>query len=646
MSNVIILKRNTDGVAWVVDTQLVGVTREDGFIRAWCGKCLRDHALCVDTASGEWECRECAERGDFQALRTRLGIVSAVEEKAPTTAELHIAAVKGQLHIRPAVPMHGWTMDVVLDAHSKLLAAMEGTDHTASRARAYLETTRRITDESIRLFKLGYVNQDGTEYITFPYFDNGDVTMVRLRNLHDGAEREYTRTPGADAHMYNVDAVRGAKRVVMVRGELNAISLSQSGIRQVVAVPMVKAIPPEWLRAIKHAEQVVLWVQPSDLDSDATQELIRAVGTWRLSVVAPSEHVARAARMAAQVPAEDVNDYVRSPFIDGSDIRSMVTGAHHVPSDLVVTADHFTGMLRDYVNRKTPAMGLPTGLKVFQDTIGGWRSKELTIWTGHTGHGKSTLLHNCMEWLAERGEPVCMTALENTPDALIRNKMQRHLGAPLSSVRTEKDKEHFESTLATINKYPFHVIHMAGLVKLDELLDHVRYSRRKHGTRMVALDHYGYIIPKRPDRKSDECMEETMLTLLTFAEREDVGFHLVMHPNGGVEQDALPNDETIKGGSGGKQNAHNIISVWRDRERAGETTKRNVRLKLGKSRETREFMIAGDEALVDVSKKRHPEAKTGWGIVQFRSRDLRYFDRPAELAEPKHDDTPSDLLDF
>jgi DnaB-like helicase C terminal domain len=618
-------------VTHLIDFLLVGMTRTDPLgnpstemVHAWCPLCEEEQALRVATSDGRWDCAKCGKGGAFSALAEVVGYVPGAQ-RVTTYGNAVMEAAKGKRAIKSK--SHGLTMGKVLAERDALL---DDAGIAVHEVRRFLGA-RGIIDAAH--FKIGFttVTVRGEEQValSIPYIERGEVVMARVRNTLDGEGKFYTRSKGADAFLYNIDAVRGCKRVVLTRGELNAICISQAGMRAVAAVPEVKAIPTEWTEALATATEIVLWVPPSDLSSDNTQALIRALGAWRIKVASPAEALVRRASEALGRPALDVNDFVMAgPVcgVMGSDIRGIVRSAVQLGNDKVVSADHYADVMLSLIDRAETLKGIPWGLDCLDNTIGGVRWGEVTLGIGRVKQGKTTFWKDRICWLSERGCPTLELPMEMGPIPAHQKTFQRQIGVPISSLKSEKEKSRARGEVSVMHKHPAYTFDHHGPVDIPMALAAMRDAIHRHGVKVIMIDGYDYLEPEDRGKDFPEQLKQTMLTLRSFAITEQVHIILMMHVQSSVVANVVPTMDAIKGGSAAKQIADNCVSIWRDVENAGDETMRELKLKTS-SGNSIEVVMNGNQVLIDVSMVRADGCSTGRDVVDFRARDVRYFNK-------------------
>lgn len=124
-------------------------------------------------------------------------------------------------------------------------------------------TSRNITPESVKKFKLGYT---GWRF-SIPNYNDGELVGVKLRrNPNNNEDRgpKYTSLPGSKPGLFNRDILYSTKEVVCVEGELDAIVLDQLGIPAVSSTGGCNTFPSEWIRWFKGLTTVYLWFDSDD----------------------------------------------------------------------------------------------------------------------------------------------------------------------------------------------------------------------------------------------------------------------------------------------------------------------------------------------------------------------------------------------
>jgi len=127
--------------------------------------------------------------------------------------------------IQPAFPNKNFrklSRDLAENYHQALLKEIVAVDYLKGRG---------IDTESIKRFKLGFYQKDGTRWLSIPHFQNGELVNIKFRNLNPDAKKSdrFKRMTGCKSILFNPDSLEGQKEVFICEGELDAITLTQAG---------------------------------------------------------------------------------------------------------------------------------------------------------------------------------------------------------------------------------------------------------------------------------------------------------------------------------------------------------------------------------------------------------------------------------
>ena len=93
-----------------------------------------------------------------------------------------------------------------------LAKATENYEQNLDEVLPYL-AGRGITEETARMFRLGFVKQPETGHepytgkLAIPYLTPSGVIDIRFRSLNADAGPKYMSRPGASTHIYNISAL-------------------------------------------------------------------------------------------------------------------------------------------------------------------------------------------------------------------------------------------------------------------------------------------------------------------------------------------------------------------------------------------------------------------------------------------------------
>lgn len=612
-----------------------------------CPSCGKAKHFYANEESGLWDCKRCGEAGNLWQLADLLGVRVRERRLVKSVATM---VMQGIEQGAPKMPKRlrdakGLNLDTVTQRCEALFSG----DEPGAKVRAYLEG-RGFTEDTIRHFKLCKAVVGGGDSrelaLGIPYIEEGIVPLMKMRNLAVGKEkRRYGRTKGSDSRLFNLEGVRDRKQVILVEGELDAISLWQLGITNVASTSLGAKgdIPGEWKELLADADDIVIWYDDDQAGEEATEGLITALGSHRCRIASLEGSEAQT-RMCGQL--KDANDLLQ--VIDGKTIehdevaawaRQIVDAAKGLENTIIVEPSAFVDYIANEIVAGEKSVGIPTGWASMDKLMKGWRTKELTVVTGHTSHGKSTWLTAACDMLAESGEPVLLSAFEGGPAGVARKIFQRKFGYPISSITTDAQRLRAMEMLKRLDENPVYLIDAYGRTSIATIIDALTYARHRLGVRYVMLDHLHYFLKRPAGIDEREYIDEVTMRLVDLTRELDIHIWLVCHPAGRIDGGTIPGGGALKGSSSIKQNADNGITVFRAMDMLGDPTPRKVKLRDDQGKRV-EVELSPLNALLYVWKTRHDDALTGSAIFDFSPRDLSYRDPNGRSGATVDDETP------
>ena len=618
----------------------------------FCGKASK---LYVNTESGMWDCKHgtCGQAGNLWKLATQLGVRVREKRMVRGLGEILMEGLGATDEPHKGEPVRnarGQSLDLVRRQCERLFVE----DYKAgAEVLAYLRE-RGFDDETIKHFNLGVGFMPKTKElaVAIPFVDQGKVPLVKFRRLAN-KKPKYMRTKGSGSPLFNADAVRDRKQVILVEGELDAVSLWQLGITNVASTSLgVKDdFPQEWKEILADVDDIVLWYDADDAGEGATQELATRLGSYRCRIASMDDCPGQE-KLLGQL--KDANDLLKAIGIDEETTQEVVEGwartvidkAAGIRNTTVVQPSAFIDVVMAEVEKGKESLGIPCVQPSMRKLIGGWRQGELTIVTGHTSHGKSTWLTAEGDGLAERGVPVLMSAFEGGPASLVRKIFQRKFGQPISSVDSDAKRDRAYGVASRINENPIYLIDAYGRTPLDTIVDAIRYAVSRLGVRFVMLDHLHYFLERKRGQDEREAIDDVGMQLTDLCVELNIHIWLVCHPRGGIDETTIPTGDSLKGASSLKQNAFNGISVFRSKGLDGDPRPRKVKLRDGQNKRV-EIELGYLNSLVYVWKARHESAFEGATVLDFSPRNLSFADQPKARSddEPEQEDGPASDVD-
>lgn len=168
-----------------------------------------------------------------------------------------------------------------------------------------------------------------------------------------------------------------------------------------------------------------------------------------------------------------------------------------------------------------------------------FRGGEVTAWTGHSGHGKTTLLSFlAIADIGARGSTYFVASMEMLPDKLIH-------GMYLATKQAYPEDPALVDEFVDVLRHKLYFADRVGSISEADLFEMMLYCRRRCGMKAAVIDSFMCV----EDLEENYPGQGAFLARLnTFSKLHDVHIHIVCHPRKGDEAFA-PNTTDLKGAS-------------------------------------------------------------------------------------------------
>lgn len=261
---------------------------------------------------------------------------------------------------------------------------------------------RKISEETVKAFKIG---SDSNGNIVFPFYWDDKLTFVKFRapqKFEKGKDKrkEWALT-GTKPILFGMDNVSFNKPLYITEGQIDAMSLYEAGITNVVSVPMgcnnLDFVTHCW-DWLEKFQQIVLFGDNDDPGVSMTSTLAKRLGEDRC-LIAPAYPELIVDGVSANRLCKDANEIL---FAYGPEtLRKIASSCEAAPVKGILDLSEIP-----YVDPTTQPR-IFTRVPALDETIGGLSEGGLTVFTGKRGHGKSTLCGQLLLSAVQSGYPVC-----------------------------------------------------------------------------------------------------------------------------------------------------------------------------------------------------------------------------------------------
>ena len=257
---------------------------------------------------------------------------------------------------------------------------------------------RKISRETVDAFKVG---ADSKGNIVFPFFEGGINVFVKFRppykpNPQEAKRPKEWREPNTKAVLFHMDDCVFSEPLYITEGLIDAMSLYEAGISNVVSVPSGCEDTTwiencyDWLERFK---TIVLFGDNDAPGQKMVHEVSRRLDESRCKIV--SNYPTRPDGKVCK----DANEILY--FYGALEVIAAAETAEEIPSKGVINLAKVSPVDTTAIPR------IKTMIPALDDCIGGLAPGEITIMTGKTGHGKSTLAGLILLNAIEQGKSVC-----------------------------------------------------------------------------------------------------------------------------------------------------------------------------------------------------------------------------------------------
>lgn len=382
----------------------------------------------------------------------------------------------------------------------------------------------------------------------FNYFKDGVLINVKYRD----AEKNFKLYKDAELIFYNLDGIKDKKECYIVEGEMDALSLMESGFMNVVSVPNGANLNTNNLAYLDNCidyfagmDLIHLAVDNDIAGRKLRDELADRFGKYRTDYIEFKD-------------CKDANDCLQKYGING--IIESVGKPIKFPLEGIYTINDISNEIDDmYVN------GLDRGLDL---EIPGFKLNivkgYITTITGIPGHGKSDWVdYMCLMARMKANWSGAFYSPENKPTQLHFSKMARKLigkywdgSNRINEVELRLVKEYLDKKMWFLKPEKD--------FKLSSILNMVRELQQRYGIDYFVIDAWNKLEHKEHDTHA---VGKSMDELSMFCENNHIHCFLVAHPTKMPKENGIyevPTLYNIAGSSNFYNKTDNGICVYRD----------------------------------------------------------------------------------
>lgn len=418
----------------------------------------------------------------------------------------------------------------------------------------YLTGERKLESKIVGQFDIRGARVKGDVYISFPSFSpSGEIVNNSYRSLEpiDNGKKKVFQDKGCAPSLFGWQAMTEAdyrgRKILLCEGQIDAMTWRQWGI-PALSIPNGSGttwIEYEW-ENLEMFDTIYLSFDMDGKTQDSLKKTISRLGRHRCLIVNIPDKDANDALKAGRT-SEEAQMWVRNAtapklkdFVNSKDLRDRIYKQFYPdPEDRGIKIALLTGRSKEQSFEVRPG--------------------EVSIWTGISGHGKSTFLKDVFMDLIHNDQKCMIASFEMKPEKIVKTMFKSAFGREILT------PSEIDAALEQVGSQIFFCDRI-GSISPKELLEMMEFAHCRHGVTQFMIDSLMRVDGLEEDYPAQG---DFMNKLSSFVKDFPSHVHIVCHPRK-TSEDATPSGNDIKGSTLLRANCDNIFSVSRNfkKERA------------------------------------------------------------------------------
>ncbi|KAG0163936.1 hypothetical protein DFQ28_011018, partial [Apophysomyces sp. BC1034] len=543
-----------------------------------CPHCLnvrkKSFAAYVDLVRGSYHCNTCENGGSWnqfiKSLHKKLGETDKSFEIAPASSFLSSRSIQfsqplEQIQKFPDALSQNKTLLDKLFKEYKIKPEIWG---------AYRVGVAKYTslDERLAAAKSDKSIDVGAECLTFPQTtltfapekdgnEAGDSFRVDIARIKACAMNAPDKLTAYDPVIQNDDFSAGlfgyhlapadSDKIILTRRELDAMAVYQETGVPCVALPTTNyQLQESVLPLLERFSQIYVWLDDDVEGQLSAERFIKKFGEARCRIVNT-----RLGKPTGPLNAHDA-------LMANQDLSNILKSARQLKHDQIADFhDLREEVYREILNPEQTSGVQSKDLPAINKVLKGHRSGELTILTGPTGAGKTTVISQLSLDYCKSGVPTLWGSFEIQNKRLAKKMLYQFAGKDLSKSPKEIDlwADKFE-------QLPLYFLKFFSSTAIKDVLLACKHAVYAYDVRHIILDNLQFMLSQQGKSSLDrwELQDEAVAELRKFATQQDVHISLVVHPRKDTSDQLDIN--SVFGSAKVTQESDNVIIIQKNDE--------------------------------------------------------------------------------
>ena len=364
--------------------------------------------------------------------------------------------------------------------------------------------------------------------VAFPYYKDGKLISAKYRSIES---KDFMQDAGGAHDFFGIDSIDPSLPIVIVEGEIDALTLVECGIKNGLSVPSGAPMKVRDGKIDASEDKKFSFVWSANEILQAAPYVIIATDTDTAGQALAEELARRIGKDRCRVAKFDHKD-LNEAFLDkgAAEVQRIINNAEPYPVAGLSAPSKYQERLNDLWS-KGNGKGTSTGYSNV-DQIYTIAQGQLTVVTGYPSSGKSNFVDQMMVNLARTHDwKFAICSFENQPEVhisrLMEIKEEKRFFEGSSRMTETQKKDAFEWVE---NHFIFLDSESVEPATIDSILARAKIAVVRMGIRGLVIDPYNYVDNK--DKASETEFISNMLTRVqAFAKAYGVHVWFVAHPS-------------------------------------------------------------------------------------------------------------------
>ena len=419
--------------------------------------------------------------------------------------------------------------------------------------------------------------------VGFPYF-NGDKDKPYAVKYKCTEQKTFCQEgEGGAKSFFGIQNIEeDAKEICITEGEIDALSIYESGYKNVISVPGGAPLKVSDNKIDPKEDKKFSFIWQAKDVLERAEKIIIATDNDAQGVALAEELARRISKIKCfqiKYPS-DCKDSNEVLIKHGKDkLKEVVSTAKGWPINGLYDVDHYSDRV-DHLYLNGTAQGESTGFSIL-DPLYTICTGQLSIVTGHPSSGKSEFVDAMMVNLAERLKwKFAVCSFENDPPTHIIKLIEKKSRTPFFEGPTERlDMNDMQNTKKWVGDYFTFIDQNDGEpATIESILERTKIAIMRKGIRGLVIDPYNFIQLKKETTETD-AISDMLTKVRQFAKANDIHVWFVAHPAKMMREGGLfpvPKGYDISGSAAWFAKADVGLSVHRDPEKTDGTAEIHV----------------------------------------------------------------------